>query len=81
MLPNQIPLTAVVTKKIPATMPVAGTDLVSRNTQNVTANQVVKFDDRNEQRVDQQVHKGAIGAPAEVEHARLGRRHLADSRS
>jgi hypothetical protein len=38
-----------------------------------------EVDDRNQQRVDQQVHKGAISAPAEVEHARLGRRHLADS--
>jgi len=34
---------AVVIRKIPATIPVASTDLVSRNTQKVTANQVVKL--------------------------------------
>jgi hypothetical protein len=42
-LPNQIPLAAVVSRKIPATIPVASTELVSRNTQNVTANHIVKL--------------------------------------
>ena len=38
-----MPVTAMDTRKIPAIMPVANTDLVSRYTQNVTANQTVKF--------------------------------------
>ncbi len=40
-LPNQMPVAAVATRKMPEIMPVAKTDLVSRNTQNVTANQTV----------------------------------------
>jgi hypothetical protein len=42
-LPNQIPLAAVVSRKIPASIPVASTEWVSRNTQNVTANHIVKL--------------------------------------
>ncbi len=42
-LPNQIPVRLVATRKMPAMMPVAITERVSRNTQNVTANQTVKF--------------------------------------
>ena len=38
-----MPLAAVQTRKMPATMPVASTDCVSMKTQNVMANQTVKF--------------------------------------
>ena len=38
-----MPVTAMDTRKIPAISPVANTDLVSRYTQNVTANQTVKL--------------------------------------
>ena len=38
-----MPLAAVQTRKIPATMPVASTDCVSMKIQNVMANQTVKF--------------------------------------
>jgi hypothetical protein len=36
-----MPVAAVATTKMPAIIPVAKTDRVSRNTQNVTANQTV----------------------------------------
>ncbi len=38
-----MPLAAVQTRKMPATMPVASTDCVSMKIQNVMANQTVKF--------------------------------------
>ncbi len=41
--PNGIPVSAVATRKIPAMIPVAATDPVSRNTQKVTANHTVKL--------------------------------------
>ncbi|CAB4926552.1 unannotated protein [freshwater metagenome] len=40
-LPNQMPVVAVATRKMPAISPVANTDPVSRNTQKVSANQTV----------------------------------------
>ena len=74
-----MPLAAVQTRKMPATMPVASTDRVSMKTQNVMANQTVKFDHRHDQDVDQQVQERAVAGLRQIQDRCLRPAHAATS--
>ncbi len=58
---------------MPATIPVASTDRVSRKTQNVMANQTVKFITETSKVLTSSVQERAVGRLAQVDGRRLRR--------